>query len=1159
MNIKINWSDCLEKMACAMFSGSKRRTDPFETECTVTGSPVMAGWLKQYFLYDYPDKYDAQRVLACWDFKMLHPFVNDWLAKASSDTPVGKRDPTHHPYSPDALQWRIWNELCRGTAPEEFAALIDYIGEDPKAVAGKRWGLTRHLAQLLDDYQNYRPDLLMQWAKGNRAGLEKHPHLSWQAVLWRQLVADEPETYLKQFLNMRETLPACGISETYRRVTVFHTSAMPLAYMQFFVELGRIMPVEMFLFNPSEEFWIEDSTAKQHLRELIENGEDLAWMTPPHPILSGFGRGTQALLGTVLDVPDAVIHDQMRGENKNETLLQIVQADIRRRGNADNRTTALENAKDDGSIQFHICHGPMREVEVARDLIFRWFAQNPGSQPRDVQVLVTDMETYAPFVESVFRVTDHNPPIPCSISRRPAVSAGAAGAAFVRLMQFNESRMSAPETIELLELEPVRERYNLEADEVSDIRNLVNTAGIRWGRDGNHIAKALDTDKDSLPDTVTWRRGLDRLIAGFAFGRCADDNNMITAGELGGLHVCAEVEGNTAELVSKLAQFYEDLCVTADDISANETRRVSSWAGFYTAMLERFFRGTENSFAELAEIRKGIKAVADAAEVSGDPEVPAEIAAAAIEAQLGGVAPAGKADINAVLFSPLHTMQVTPRKLIIMLGLNEGTFPRADQRPAFDLLAIKPRYGDRSLRYEDRLAFLEAIMSARERLIITYTGRNISNNKEIPPSPAVTELQQYLNTFTRDDSLIKPVEHKLHGFNPDYYSTDQAGRLFSYSRSNHAAAKILAGIPDSPYAITAASTGGQAAALEDSSAGGTAEPDGKKQVTLETIQDFFENPAKHFYTNILKIRLTDPARGDVSESEMFDGDKLDEYKINDIMLKHILAKSGTGEKADFEPDDDYYKHLQEQALIPLGTFGLGKTREQLNALKEFLNSQKIPDHQSSLYQSLLNLETAKANPNQIRATFSQHEISANLPILACPRDNADNRVLLCFRNSSIKPKDRLRAWLAHLAGHAAGDCFETIIAGNKKGEIEVNIIPPVARHLAEERLAAILALYEEGCTELIPFAPKTAHAYAEQIRKDDDEVKADEKAIETWGGYIFPENNDLYLFDAWGEAGPMTHSDFADNTMTFWNEFPFPSADKAKATPAPADPEESHD
>jgi exodeoxyribonuclease V gamma subunit len=1147
MHLNIHWSDQFEHLATALYAGRQRSEDPFDTECTVVGSPVMAGWLKQFYLYDLLKTQKHQPVLAGWDFKMLHPFVNDWVAKTSTNTDIGSRNPAIHPYSTGVLQWRIWNVITDTPNDPTFDILHNYIGHDENARHRRLWGLTQQLAQLFDDYQNYRPDLLDDWQEGRPTGLD--PNQRWQAVLWQKLTQANPDAYPALFRELEGRLLNCGITDRYTRISIFHTSTMPKAYLQFFAELGRIMPVDLYIFNPSREFWIEDPSVKQFLKALTKSYEDLAWLEPPHRLLSGFGRGTQALLATIIDIEalqaaEIVDHTDAWGHDNDDTLLHRIQQDIRCR-QSEQTTPFIHNPQaPDNSVQFHACHSPLREVEVVKDLILKWFDEHADStpQPRDVQVLVPDMDTYAPFIESVFRVSDVNPVLPCSISNRPAASVGTIGTAFVKLMQLDESRMTAPELIEFLELEPVRERYGLGPEHISDIRSLVNTANIRWGRDKAHINQLINGQSEQepatdIPDTVTWRRGLDRLIAGFVMGRCGS-GSMIQAGELGALCMVDDVEGERASLVGVLAQFYEALCISIRDLS-QRARPVSQWTRCFQDMLERFFRGTENSFRELTEIRRAITTVAKTAGGAADPTVPAAIVASAIEAELAGVAPAGKSDTNAVLFSPMRTMQVTPRQLIIMLGVNEGSFPRDDKRTAFDLLATKPRYGDRSLRYADRLAFLEAIMSARDRLIITFTGRNINNDKEVPPSPAVTEFLQYLQTGVDGDGNELIIQHKLHGFNPAYYSPDS--QYFSYSRANYTAARNLAGQPDADampaptFPFTRSNTG-----HEDVS-----------DISLYDLQAFFNNPADFFYTRMLDIRLLDPGRDRVQDSEIFDGGTLDDYQLNQTVIDTIVTR-GESDTSTFEPDEAYFQRLQEQAIIPLGTYGRGKARQQIADIRTFLNTQQIPGTHANVLRVLQRRNSTPPTP--VSTTCRDLTVSATLPIIEHP-DQPTHALLLCFRYATIKPKDRTNAWLSHLIGHAAGLAFETVIAGKHSNKFET--LYPLGRDQALQTLDAILERYQKGHDTLIPYAPAASFAYAESIATQDsgstpNTQAALEAADSVWRGGLFPECNNRHLFTAWREEGPMSDGEFGTVANTFWRPF-FEAQQPQTATPTAKD------
>lgn len=79
-------------------------------------------------------------------------------------------------------------------------------------------------------------------------------------------------------------------------------------------------------------------------------------------------------------------------------------------------------------------------------------------------------------------------------------------------------------------------------------------------------------------------------------------------------------------------------------------------------------------------------------------------------------------------------MRSLPFKVICLLGLNDGDFPRNTKAAVFDLVAKHPAKGDRARRDDDRYLFLEALISAREILYLSYIGRDIRKDEELAPS-----------------------------------------------------------------------------------------------------------------------------------------------------------------------------------------------------------------------------------------------------------------------------------------------------------------------------------------------------------------------------------------------------------------------------------------
>ena len=100
-----------------------------------------------------------------------------------------------------------------------------------------------------------------------------------------------------------------------------------------------------------------------------------------------------------------------------------------------------------------------------------------------------------------------------------------------------------------------------------------------------------------------------------------------------------------------------------------------------------------------------------------------------------------------VTFCSLKPMRSIPFRVVCMLGMSDGEFPRRDVPIAFDLLAEEGAAAGRSRRDEDRQLFLEAMLSARDVFYLSYTGLSTSDNSELPPSVVVSELIDYLSAL----------------------------------------------------------------------------------------------------------------------------------------------------------------------------------------------------------------------------------------------------------------------------------------------------------------------------------------------------------------------------------------------------------------------------
>ena len=120
----------------------------------------------------------------------------------------------------------------------------------------------------------------------------------------------------------------------------------------------------------------------------------------------------------------------------------------------------------------------------------------------------------------------------------------------------------------------------------------------------------------------------------------------------------------------------------------------------------------------------------------------------------------------------LVPMRSVPHRVVCLLGLDEGVFPRHPERDGDDLIASQPRVGDRDSRSEDRQLLLDAVLAATDHLVITYSGRDERTNHRRPPAVPVAELLDAV-----DRTVLAPVglprareaivvEHPLQSFDP---------------------------------------------------------------------------------------------------------------------------------------------------------------------------------------------------------------------------------------------------------------------------------------------------------------------------------------------------------------------------------------------------------
>ncbi|HSH68474.1 MAG TPA: exodeoxyribonuclease V subunit gamma, partial [Deferrisomatales bacterium] len=988
------------------------------------------------------------------------PFPDQFLLDAARAVVGDLPDPA--PFSLGVLPWRVLGLLPQVAQRPGGAPLAGYLTDPsgPEAAERKRLQLAEQLTGIFELYTVFRPDLLRDWEAGAEPG-------DWQANLWRALTGGCPgahratalERLIAAPLGDRPAIAPSGERrpELSARVHVFGVGALAPLRLRAFEALARRIEVNLYLAAPSLHYWADLRSPREQAREARRRGGESprsGGHLPEvgNPLLASLGRQGRAFFDELAALPAAQAPDDLFADPGQGSLLACLQSDIlqvRHRGV--DGTPERELAADDHSLQFHACHSPLREVEALHDWLLGLFGGHelPGLEPRDVLVVTPDPETYAPYVQAVFDgVGEEACRIPYALADRGVRAANPLADGFLRLLAVPGSRFGAQGVLDLLEVAPLARRFGFTGDDRETVARWGEETRIRWGIDAAHRERC---GVPGFPEN-SWRAGLGRLLLGYAL---PGDGQSLFSGVL----PHGEVEGDGARVLGCLAEWAEALFALDGELSV--PRSPEAWTDTLGGVLERFFAPDDDQERDLLAVRRALTRLAEHARAAGFAE---PLSLAAVRDHLGAALegdPAGGGTFTGrVTVASLRTLRGIPFRVVALLGMNDGAFPRADRPPTFDRIAAAPRAGDPSLRDEDRYLFLETLLAARERLLVSYLGRSAKDDRELPPSVVVSELLDTVAEGFRHPEGKLPgalvTVHRLQAFHPDYFRAGSG--LASASAENLAGARALTGPKTEPLVLAPEPL---------------PEPEEPwREVDLATLTRFYHHPARFFLQRCLGVQRLREAAG-AEEREPFAVGSLERYGILGSLTERCLT--GADPAAT-------YPVLRAAGELPPGRPGevaFAVLAGEAQGLAETVRGRRAGD---------------ELPPLDVDLRVGPYRLSGRLPGLY-------PGARVCHRPAKLEKKGRDQAvgWLEHLVLCAArrdGDPDRTVLVGLDK----MYGFRPADGAL--EHLERLLDLYGAGLREPLPLLPTASLAYAEAVCKDQGEDKALDAARTAWeGGY----------------------------------------------------------
>ena len=1030
---------------------------PFDREIILVQSKGMERWLSMRLS-------TLLGVCANVDFPFPNTFVYDIYQK------VLPALPDESPLDPPFSTWRILGTLTRFLDTPGFEVIGNYLREPGHTL--KALQLSQRIGETFNQYVIYRPELVAAWD----AGSEDH----WQAVLWREISRGHEQEHraaLKEQLMRKLEAAAPGDLPLPRRVAVFGISYLPPYHMQILKALSRLMEVHLFILSPCREYWGDISGPREMRRVALSetsrglSAEDLH-MERGSSILASTGMQGRDFLELLLDL-DCEEFDFFEDPGGASLLSRIQSSILNLEEGGSASPGGGPMAADDRSVQIHSCHSAMREVEVLHDHLLDLFERDPALKPGDIIVMAPDIESYAPFVHAVFDGPDAATRIPYSVADRSMRRKNRTAETLMAILDLHGERLSAPQVLNILECPAVQGRFDLTESSFEIIARWVRDVRIRWGIDETH---RLRWSPVAFREN-TWTAGADRLLLGYAMpGR---------EGELfGGILPYDNIEGSEASILGGFLSFLDELFEFV--ASLERPRSLAGWADHLLEALARFFEADEDSEREMQEVRQVLARLMTFQEVSGfEDEIGLELLKWTLARELDQ-AEYGRGFITGgVTFCSMLPMRSIPFQVLCLIGMNENAFPRQSRPPEFDLVAGDPKPGDRSLRNEDRYLFLEAILSARKVLYISYTGQSSRDNSLIPPSVVVSELADTINAHFRQKGPHEkdrlPTRHRLQPFNPVYFSGSDAD-LFSYSREHLAAARCLvAEKRPAPVFIP----------------GELPDPgEAFRTVTVDDLVRFFANPSKYLLNKRLGMFLGEESAL-LEEAECFDLDPLERYLIRSDLAEAALGGAGPGQR---------HSLLKASGRLPHGTPGAFVFKELSRGAEHFAA-------RTGPY-----LQAERLEPLMVRIDLGDLQVTGQVRPIFRER-------LLRYRFAEIKARDHLGIWIPHLLSNVAvepGYPRESVLIGLNGGSWHAVRYPSLED--GPGILARLLELYRRGLSRPLHFIPAVSFEYAQALlignktRED-----ALDKARISWEGseHKRGECEDPYLAQCFRYAPPL--------------------------------------
>ncbi|WP_296601648.1 exodeoxyribonuclease V subunit gamma [Nocardioides sp.] len=993
--------------------------DPFAQEVVVVPAKGVERWLTQrlsHRLGTGPRGGDG----VCAGVRFLNPrsLVSLLLGRERDD-----------PWDPERLVWPLLATIDESLDEREFATLARHLGHgqdgpDGELRRNRRYSVALRLAHLFASYAVQRPSLVTAWREGRHDADELPPDLAWQPELWRRLIAqvDAPPPDVRHAETCAALQAGGRDLPLPDRLSLFGHTRIPPTEVGLLTALGEHRDVHLFLPQPSPALW-DDLTG---LGGVVAREDDDSVERVGHPLLASLGRDARELRRLLDGVPSTLVPVSTAGDDR---LLGWLQHDLR----ANHAPTYGERAARhldpaDRSLQVHACHGPARQVDVLREVLVGLLEDDPTLEPRDVLVMCPDIETFAPLISAGFGLatTDGHPAhrLRVKLADRALTSTNPLLAVASDLLDLAGGRVTASDVLDLAGSDPVRRRFAFTDDELDRMSRWVARAGVRWGLD-EESRSAFRMER--FPHN-TWRTGLDRILLGVAMS--GDDHHHLGRGL-----PLDDVASSEIDLAGRLAELVDRVDRTLSALGRATT--VADWTTGLRDGVRSLVDVASDDAWQVPQFEREL-ARAAASSHEGGLELRLSDVRAMLESRLAGRPTRANFRTGSLTVATMVPMRSVPHRVVCLVGLDDGVFPRAGAVDGDDVLARHPRTGERDVRSEDRQLLLDAVLAATEHLVITYSGADEQSGAARPPAVPLGEILD-----AADRTTAEPVRDRIltrHPLQPYDARNFVRERPFSFDTAALAGARSAAGVRRDPPPLL----------------DGPLPPRPREDVSLQDLRDFLAHPVRAFLRGRLDVAAPfEP--DDLADAIPVSLDSLEKWQIGDRLLRELLAGQ--------DPVAVMTAEQLAGTLPPggLGTRTLHEVAEECQRL--WSRTDEVREGERRSVDVEVDLGDGRRLTGTVPGVYGSRVVS-----LGYSRLNARQRLLAWVDLLALSATCPDQHWTAHAIGKDR--------AGPKRA------LSGPLDHRSVEWLRGLVELRDRGLCAPLPVPVKTGLAWAEAYARE---------------------------------------------------------------------------